>query len=174
MRAADLIIGEEYEITAQKPVNKRWPSKYNPGRVKLLREENGRYLCEYLENPYTDWKCHDGEGEITVSSRSILRPWSEAVQAHEEELEAEAEWNRVRGEQAREAASIIEELDCLEGQVRSTRTEALADKPGPGEGIVTVDLPLPVLRGLKAHIEAHGPVGKIARRPAPTALSELL
>lgn len=174
MRAAELIIGEEYEITAQKPIGKRWPSKYNPGRVKLLREEDGRYLCEYLENPYTDWKYHDGEGEITVSSRSILRPWSEAVQAHEEQEDKEREWAKKAGENAREAGEIIEAMDCLNARLLSVRTEPHPEKPGPGEGLVTLEIPLSILRGIKAQVDERGPVRRIVDRPAPTALSELL
>jgi len=187
MKAADLKIGQEYQITAQ-PNPKGtsgpgrvyvWPQTYDSGPVKLLRKENGRYVCQYLENPYMTYREREGKGEITVSGRSLLRPWKEIVDKKEDDRERLGLWRQAQKDRQIEAERLIKDLPWLQASV--SRIDSVDVRPIdkisdlPGDAVVSIDIPMSVLRGLLVHAEQHGiPQEILLEVKDQSALSELL
>lgn len=176
MRAAELTIGQEYEITAQRWVSPkyRWRAKHNPGRVKLLSEHSdGRYLCEYLPNPYSEDSSLDGEGQVVVSSRSLIRPWQDVVAEQEARLAQINSYQQAEQQREAEALTLIEKNSWL----RAELTAALIDiKPDGrlGETTIGLEIPLSVLRGIIAQAQKHGAPEEIPPAEPSTALGEIL
>lgn len=177
MRKADLKVGEEYEITAQ-PWNSagyRWRAKANPGRVKLVSlppHPGAYYTCEYLENPYSEYTRYDGEGQVLVTARSIIRPWQEVVDEHEERQAAIDMWRKAEDDQEKEAEDLIKQMDWMKADLGTIYVDG--DEEGnPADGLVSLEIPLSVLRGIAAWAEKHGAPEEI-KSQKESALSDLI
>ena len=170
MRTADLVVGEEYEITAQpNPAGPgAWPSRFESGRVKLLSVSGRVCRCEYLSNPYYFSLHRTGRGVVEVSSRSLLRPWSEVVAEQLEVSSERAMWDEAEQDRTEEAEQLLGEMSFLNAALRSLELDDAFTDSGdcyPGDGRAIVDLPLPVLRGLAEYFRSAPP-------PSPLPLSQ--
>lgn len=175
MRAADLVIGEEYHITAQQnPSPRGWPHKFNPGRVKLLEIKDGKMRCQYLENPYSSWRYYDGEGEVEVTGRSLLRPWSDVVAEEDERVEWEQASRQAHEQASKEAKQLLSDLAWMKAEITDEVEVQFDLNDCPTETSVFIEVPLSVLRGLKAHAEKHGQPQPIFPQEESSPLGELL
>lgn len=178
MRKAELKVGEEYEITAQpwSSPGYRWRAKANPGRVKLISlpsSPGGYYTCEYLENPYSEYPRYDGEGQVLITARSIIRPWQEVVDEHEERQAAIDMWKQLEADCEAEAYQMVKKMGWLRAYLNDTWVES--DNDGnPEDGVISMEIPMSVLRGIAAWSEKYGAPQEIDPPGKSSALTEIL
>jgi len=150
MKACDLEIGQEYEITAQKNISGGWSRTFNQGRVKLISKTGSRYLCSYLENPYEQWRYAAGKGNVVVSGRSLLRPWAEVAFEQEEKQAWDEMWEEAQKDREQEVADL--DLSWTGAAVQSVNLSAELTTE---EATVEIEIPLDMLRALSAHFKDH-------------------
>lgn len=176
MKAADLVFGDEYEITSQPNPSSYWPRKFEPGRVKLIGKHptlSGYYLCEYLDNPYSTFKSYDGKGQITVSGRSLLRPWEQVVAEEEEQREWQQTFADAQIAASKASRQIVTEMEWLQAEFKGAEPEFDLNDLHI-ETSVTLTVPLSVLRGMQQAAEKSGAPEPIKAQVDTSALSELI
>ena len=170
MKACDLEIGQEYEITAQKNIGGGWSRTFNQGRVKLISKTGSRYLCSYLDNPYDEWGYFAGKGNVEVGGRSLLRPWAEVVFEQEEKQAWDEMWKEAQKDREQEVADL--DLSWTGAAVRSVNLSAELTTE---EATVELEIPLGMLRALNEHFKDHErPKPQKAAYAESSELAELL
>lgn len=175
MLSRDIVVGQEYQVTAQaNPLGGGYSSRFESGRVKVLSVSDGRFECEYLHNPYS-WSIRNRPRPgtpITLSARSLLRPWADQVAEKEEELSLQEEHDRT----VEEADRVASELQTLmpELEIESCEAIRLDHYPdGSPRPVLELRLPLDVLAALQDKLQEHpGLTPKPTARPS--SLAELV
>jgi hypothetical protein len=158
MRAADIIIYEEYEVKppySWRTSRARVESKHSPGRWNCRLDEDGRW-----------------GSLIEIESRGIIRLWGTAEAESKVADLKRQEWDKAEAAAEKEVAKIIKDLKS-ELSIESNWIDITEDKSGlPSHVQVDITLPLPKLRLLhKLLVDTELPDEPA---PAQSALSDLL
>lgn len=175
MLSRDIIVGEVYQATAQaNPVRGGYPTRFESGPVKVLAASGGRFECQYLGNPYS-WSVRNRPlpgTTITLSPRSLIRPWAEQVAEKEEELDLQEEHDRSIEEANSTAAELVSLMPELEIELcEAIRVDSSPD--GSPRPVLELRLPLDVLVALRDKLAEH-PGLKPAVPKRHSSLAELV
>ena len=158
MRAADIIIHEEYEVKppySWRTSCGRVESKHSPGRWNCRLMEDGRW-----------------GSLIEIESRGIVRLWGDAEAENKVADLKRQEWDKAEAAAEKEVAKIIKDLKS-ELSIESNWIDITEDKSGlPSQVQVDITLPLPRLRLLHKLLVDTALPDEPA--PAQSALSDLL
>lgn len=171
MRHGDIVVGEEYELTSQQVLHGGRLVRVDRGRAKVLAAHDKDFDCQYVAYPSAYRQGQLPGALVTVSGRSILRPWSEVERERADQQQLATESRAAQESMLDEAEQLADQLATLQLRVHRVMVEVDAKRHTlTGEGSVVLDLPLSALRGL-AHVLQDLDVKP---QPAASALPDLL